>query len=354
MTAIAEARCPSYAGILGNRPACRILTLFPQCMTIMVRARFALLLLIAFAANPAGAAEVTYPPASRIGMVPPPGLHVSAAFPGFEDRATNVAILITAMRPSAFADFENSDSSEFLKHQGAVLEKREVLDLPIGRAVLVIGHDIDAPNADAKATPKGHTWLLAVPTPELTALVTVRIPDAARDAYPDAAIRAAFATLTVRAEVPVDEQLGLLPFKVTELAGFKVGGIFPGRALVLTDVAGAAAEKAIEPRLSVTLLPGSTTEAGDRDEVARMIFRTIPGIKDVRITESQSLRLSNQQVHELMAVAKDAETSADISLVQWLRFGTGASLHIFGLAPTAAWAKAYTRFRSVRDGIEPR
>ena len=45
---------------------------------------------------------------------------------------------------------------------------------------------------------------------------------------------------------------------------------------------------------------------------------------------------------------------ADISVVQWLRFGSGAYLHIVGMAPAPAWTQAYARFRSVRDGIEAR
>jgi hypothetical protein len=30
------------------------------------------------------------------------------------------------------------------------------------------------------------------------------------------------------------------------------------------------------------------------------------------------------------------------------------SLHLVGVAPSAAWTLAYARFRMVRDGIEPR
>ncbi len=64
--------------------------------------------------------------------------------------------------------------------------------------------------------------------------------------------------------------------------------------------------------------------------------------------------MGGQQGHEMMASAKEAETGADINLVQWLRFGAGASLHLVGVAQPAAWTQAYARFRSVRDGIEPR
>ena len=55
-----------------------------------------------------------------------------------------------------------------------------------------------------------------------------------------------------------------------------------------------------------------------------------------------------------MATAKDPATGAELSLVQWLRFGGGAYLHVVGLAPTPVWVQAYARFRSVRDGLEGR
>ena len=194
--------------------------------------------------------------------------------------------------------------------------------------------------------------MLVASTPDLTVLATARVPEAAQDAYPEATIRNAFASLRVRAQVPVEEQLGLLPFKLSELAGFKIGGILLGRAITLTDVAGA--DNAIAPRLTVTLLQGVSVDTTDRDEVARTILGNITGLKEVHITESQMLRLGGQQTQEMMATAKEAESGADLSLVQWLRFGTGASLHLFGMAPTAAWPRSYPRFRSVRDGIEPR
>jgi hypothetical protein len=43
--------------------------------------------------------------------------------------------------------------------------------------------------------------------------------------------------LAVRDTVPAEEQLSLLPFKVSDLAGFRVSGIVPGRAVMLGDAA---------------------------------------------------------------------------------------------------------------------
>jgi hypothetical protein len=307
-------------------------------------ARFSWMLLsLLWLALPAHADDVVYPPGSRIGLVPPPGLHASASFPGFEDRDKNVALLLGALPPDAYAEFEKADSAEGLKKLGATLEKREVLTLPTGKAVLVIGRQDNQ-----------HTWMLVAAMPDMTAMVTLRIPDAAKEVYSDSVVRAVLASLAERAEVPIEEQLGLLPFRLGDMAGFKIGGVLPGRGVLLTDVAPAAAGTAIEPHIIVALMPGAPAEAGERDDIARQIFRSIPNLKDVHITGSESMRISGQQGHEIMASAKDPASGADLSLVQWLRFGGGAYLHVVGMAPTPVWTQAYARFRSVRDGIEGR
>jgi hypothetical protein len=310
----------------------------------MMMPRFACLLLFWLAlALPAFADEVVYPPGSRIGIVPPPGLTVSTSFPGFEDREKNVVLLLAALPPEAFAAFEKSDSVEGMKNLGARLEKREALTLPGGKALLVIGRQ-----------DKQAAWMLVAATPDLTATLTLRIPDAAKDAYPEKVIRAALASVAVRPGVPIEEQLGLLPFRLNETAGFKIGGVLAGRGVMLTDVAADAASTAVEPHIIVAMLPGGPAQAGDRDDIARQIFRGIPNLKDVHITASEQLRIGGQQGHEIMAVARDPASGADLSLVQWLRFGGGAYLHLVGMAPTPVWTQAYARFRAVRDGVEPR
>jgi hypothetical protein len=311
----------------------------------MTRFRWMLFCLLALAlpaqALSAQADDVVYPPGSRLGLVPSPGLHASTSFPGFEDRDNNVALMLGALPPEAYAQFEKSDSAEGLKKLGATLEKRETLALPNGQAILVIGRQ-----------DKLATWMLVAAMPDMTAMITLRIPDTAKEVYPDTALRAMFASLAVRAEVPIAEQLGLLPFRLGEMAGFKIGGVLPGRGVLLTDVAAEAGGSVIEPHIIVVLMPGGPAEAADRDDVARQIFRSIPDLKEVRITGSESMRIGGLQGHEIMATAKDPATGTDLSLVQWLRFGGGAYLHLVGVATTPAWTPAYARFRAVRDGIE--
>jgi hypothetical protein len=312
--------------------------------------RFLVILTLALAAAPAGADEVVYPPGSRVGLVPPPGMVPSQNFIGFEDRANNVAVIMAGLPVEAYADLAKSVTAPMLKKQGVTLESRETLTLPTGKAILLIARQ------QIQKVKLRKVFLLAA-APALTALVTVQIPETARERYPDAAVRATLATLAVRATIPVDEQLSLLPFKVTDLAGFRLAGLIPGRAVLLSDAANTgppAPGSGVEPHIFAAIAPGGPDQASDRDHFARDIFSAVPNLKSVRITASEPLRIGGAQGHQIFANAKDPSGAGELSIVQWLRFGGGGYLQLVGVSRAEAWREAYPRFRSVRDGIEPR
>ena len=312
-------------------------------------------LLLALAQAPARAAEVVYPPGSRIGLAPPPGLAPSRNFfGGYEDLDNNVTIIMAALPVEAYGELERTVGAEALKRQGMTFETREAMPLSTGKAFLVIGHqEMDKTNL--------RKWFLVASSPALTAFVTVQVPDAAKARYPDEVIRAALSTLAVRATVPIDEQLGLVPFKIRELAGFRVAGVIPGRAVKLSDAPATPSgppEAALETHILVAIAPGGPAQSSERDTFARDVFATVPSVvpnlKDVRVENSEPLRIGGQQGYQILANGRDAAGGAALTMVQWLRFGGGAYLQMIGIARSDAWKDAYPRFRSVRDGIEPR
>ena len=319
-------------------------------MTIAMILRLLTVLALALGATQARAADTAYPPGSRIGLAPPAGMVTSKSFFGYEDPNTNAAIILLALPAQAYADLDKSVTADALKRQGVTLETREDVPLSIGKAFLVTGHQEVENN-------KIRKWIFVAGSSTLTALVTVQIPEAAKALYPDAAIRAALATLAIRDTVPVDEQLGLLPFKVGDLAGFRLSGVVPGRAMMLSDAPADAPgplDARTEPHIFVAISPGAPMQAADRDAFARDAFATVPNLKDVRITTSEPLRIGGQQGHQILADARDPSGTAALTVVQWLRFGGGAYLQMIGIARADAWKDAYPRFRSVRDGIEAR
>src|SRR5262249_49319811 len=274
-------------------------------------------LLLALAQMPARAADVLYPPGSRIGLAPPPGLTPSKNFFGYEDPDNNVAIILVALPVEAYAELDKTVDSESFKRQGVTFESREAMPLSIGKAFLAIGRqEVDKTNV--------RKSFLIASSPGLTAFVTVQVPDAAKARYPDEAIRAALGTLAVRTTVPAEEQLGLVPFKVGELAGFRIAGVIPGRAVMLSDAPAATTatprgprEAALEPRILVAIAPGGPAQSSDRDAFARDLFATIPNLRDVRIENAEPLRIGSQPGHQILASGRDAASGAPLTVGQW-------------------------------------
>ena len=312
------------------------------------------LLLLALTAKAAGD-EVVFPPGSRIGLVPPPGLRLSQNFVGFEDADRNVAVVLAEFPGTAYGELIASMRAG-VNNSGVTDAKRELLLTQSGAAYLIAG------NQQTEGA-KFRKWVLVTrrsdwdPTetgPGLAYLVMIQVSDQAKQAYPDAAIRTALASLSIRHDVPSEELLRSLPFKVTELAGFRSDhSLAPGRAILLSDETEAGGQAKTSVRLVVSIAPGAPATPDDRQRFADELLKNIQGFADLRVTNSEAMRIGGQPGFEIRLDGKESRTDADVTIVQWVRFGSSGFLHFLGIAPKNEWQSAFTRFRMVRDGIEP-
>ena len=309
--------------------------------------RWTILVLALLSGLSAEAAEPVFPPGSRIGLEPPAGMTVSKLFQGFEDREKNASIIFVELSGEAYTEIEKSFAVEALKAQGIDVQAREEFPLKDGRGFLVIAHL-------AVAGTPFRKWALVASEHDLTAVISIQVPDAAQDIYPDAALRASLATFTTRAAVPVQEQLDLLPFSLKDLAGFRIVRAAATGAALLTEGPKDAIELDEQPLLLITFLPGVGDQVSDRDSLARRAMSGTPGVTDMRIVRSEAMRIAGQPGHEILVDAKDAKTETELRVVQWLRFGPGGSLRVLGAVRKDEWDKVFPRFRAVRDGIEPK
>ena len=296
---------------------------------------------------PATAADPVFPIASRLGLVPPPGLTAARTFPGFEDEKNNVFIRLVALPGGAFAEIEKTMTNDALKKQGMTLDKRETLPLGNGNAILAIVRQDTGAGRIRK-------WLLIVAIDNLTALVSLEAPIPEPAAYSDAVIRTALMSLATRPTIPVDEQLSVVPFKLSDIGGLRLVRVVPGVAAQFTDGPKDTLEATDQPQLVIAASAGGPTDALDRPQFARDAMSGLPPFKELRIINSEPMRIGGQPGHEVRAQAKDAQTGTEIEIVQWVRFGTGAYLRIVGFGPKDKWPDLFTRFRAVRDGLEPR
>src|SRR6266508_2583201 len=101
---------------------------------------------------------------------PAPGTTPSQSFSGFEDAGNKVAVVIASLPPEAYAELERTTSADELKKRGLTLEQREDQGVAAGKGFLVIARQ----EADGI---KLRKWIFAIAAPDLTALVTVQVPD---------------------------------------------------------------------------------------------------------------------------------------------------------------------------------
>jgi hypothetical protein len=293
-------------------------------------------------AAPAGAAEVKFPFGSSIGLAPPPGLQATASPPGFADAANNVTMLMLELPHGAYMRVEGAMGTEAAKQQGIIVDTREMLFTEAGPALLSAGSD---------TRENMRKWMLVAQLPNGTAVVSVRIPDAALARYPDAVVRAALASLTER-PVPVAELLTLLPYTLEDLAGFRVVTVLQRNTVVLTEGPRDDAGAVDQPHMIIGAGPSSPVPADDRARFAQTVFANLPGFVERRITMSEMLRLDGQPVHEIRADARNAITGDPVVLVQWLRFASNSHMRIVAVTTKDRWNRDFPKFRAIRDGIE--
>jgi hypothetical protein len=299
----------------------------------------------------ARADQPVFPTGAHIGLVPPPGMTLAQSYPGFIDASKNAGILIGMLPLAAYPNMEKTLADDALKKQGFSPEKRETLQLSIGKGLLVVGTEVGPDKT------KYRKWMLIAKTANLTALVTVQEP-VQSNAYSDAVVRASLATLAERDIVPDAELLSLLPFTVGDLAGFKPANVIPGKALMLIDspedshaVPQGAPGIEFDARFIIAAVPNAPTGNEERADFARYAFNSIAGIKDIHLTMSEPIRMDNQQGFETVAQAKDANTNTDIMVVQWLRFDGSRLLQMVGISHADIWSKELPRLRTMRDSI---
>jgi hypothetical protein len=310
----------------------------------LIRRLFAAALLAFVATNPALAADPVFAPGARIGMVPLVGLVRAKAFIGFETEDQGVKVVVADLPTEAYNEVSNAFKGN-PGNMGGI--KPESIETPAGLGYYTVENGKDgATNV--------RRYSMIVPGLGFSGYVAVQVPENAWKIYSDDAVRQMFATAVVRKEVPADEQLGLLPFKVSQLSEFKnVRTLVPGAAVIISDNDETAGFETA-PFMLVGMIGQTAASPEDRGRLAQQIATQIPGVRDGRITMSEPVRIDGMPGFETRIDATSGKDNTPVTIVQWLRFGSQTSLRIIGSSPRDQWAKAFPRFRAVRDGIQPR
>jgi hypothetical protein len=307
-----------------------------------IRILSALVLFVA-AICPALAADTVFPAGVRVGITPLVGLVGARTFVGFETEDHGVKVLMAELPPEAYNEVVTAFKANPAGTNGI---KPESIETSAGVAYYT------AENARNGAT-SVRRYSMILPGGAFSGYIAVQVPENASKIYTDDAIRQMFASAAVRKQVPVEEQLGLLPFKISELGDFKnVRTLAVGSAVLLADGEENSSVE-VTPFMVLSLMGSAPAQPDDRGRFAQEAAISIPGVREARMTMSEAVRIEGMPGYETRIDGISGKDTP-VTVVQWLRFGGPTTLRIIGSAPRDQWAKAFPRFRTVRDGIQPR
>jgi hypothetical protein len=303
--------------------------------------------LLVVATGPAAAADVIFPPGVRVGLTPPVGLIVAKTFTGFQSEDQSVKVLVTELPPNAYEEVKTVFSKP--DAVGPTGIRPQTIDTKAGPAYYTV--EVGTTKDTAKPV---RRYSMILPGGTFSGYIAAEVPENASKILSEDAIRQMFASATVRQEVPIAEQLSLMPFNPTELANFKnVRTLAPGAAVILADgdeITGFEPK----PYMIIGLIGPTPTEPDARVRFAQEAATQIPGVRDAKVTVSEPIRIGGQPAYETRIDATSGKNNTPVTVVQWLLFGGPNMLRVVGSAPRDQWTDAFPRFRAVRDGIQPR
>ncbi|MGL5169087.1 MAG: hypothetical protein ACRC9K_24670 [Afipia sp.] len=308
-------------------------------------ARVLALIALAAASNAAFAADAVFPPGARVGLVPAEGLAVAKEFLGFESEDQKIKVGVAEIPPAAFEAVETALKEGKTAGPGP---KPEAFETAAGKAYIT-----SDTGKDSATTIRMYSVIVSG-SDKFTGYAIVQVRDDAAKPLSDEAVRKMLASTVLRKEVPVEEQLSLLPFKIGDLGEFKtVRTLAPRSSILLTD---GNEDTTLDgaPYMVIGLVGAGPEKADDRGRFAQQAAATIPGLRNARITSNEPLRIEGTPGYETRIDAVAGKDDTPVTVVQWLRFGSGSSLRIIASATREEWPKAFPRFRAVRDGIDPR
>jgi len=301
-------------------------------------------LVLGLVLGPAFAADPVFAPGTRVGLTPLVGLVPAKTFAGFETEDHGVKVLVTELPAEAYGEVAKAFKADAAGASG-------IHPATIETAAGTAYYTTETATSGAVSV---RRYSMIIPGGTFSGYVAVEVPENTSKIYTDDAVRQMFASAVVRKEVPIQETLGQLPFKVSDVADFKNVRLLPvGAALVLSDSDETASLE--HSALMIVGLIGSTpAQPDDRDRFAQEMARSIPGIREMRLTVSEPIRIDSSPGYETRLDAVSGKDSVPVTVVQWLRFGNPTVMRIIGIAPRDQWEKAFPRFRAVRDGIQAR
>jgi hypothetical protein len=255
-------------------------------------------------------------------------------------------LLISEVSAQTYEKIAQDFTPQTIRGTGMEELSRETLPLAHGEGLLVVARQEQNGTAVRK-------WAFLARSDDLTVTIIGVIPETAREAYPDEALHAAFASIVVRAKLTPDDMLAVLPYRLDDLGGFRLLRTSPDGTAVMTLGPQDTSLPAEQPYFMVTPRPAEPPQPAERERFAQRMMAAFLTRPNVRVINSEQMRIGGVPGYQIVAVGSDERTGDELFMVQWLRFSPGI-VQMFGVARRDQWNDAFTRMRAVRDGFGPK
>jgi hypothetical protein len=266
----------------------------------------------------------------------------SRVFSGFEDRANNGVIMFTKYSTDAFDQVIAGFDDEKLLKAGIAVRTRENLTIGGNPAFLATGNQFIGGS-------RFRYWATVVKSSYGTALVSVQYPESAAALYPDANMRAALNSITLRPDPPLAEQVAALPYAFPDLGKFRIVGAIAGATVGLTDGPSDTDLDDKQTDLAVTIsrkvpLPQA------RQTTARQALLGLRTLKIADVSSEGNVEIGGLPAYKIVGRARN-EKGSELAIVQWVVFGAELTLVLQGTSPSGQSASELPQLTAIAEGM---
>jgi hypothetical protein len=192
-------------------------------------------------------------------------------------------------------------------------------------------------------------WVLALAAPDVTAVVTVNVPEQVLNPELEASVVAALSSVTVgKPAARSGSALDALPFRLPAVADLAPVEVRSGPTLVLAGKP--KAETGGEVRMTVAALLGRG-KIGQPETFSKRMAQAVEGTTGIQLEETRAINADGLAGYEASGRCKMAATGAPCVLYHAMLFDSSGYYRFVGLAPEAEAKTALPMFRRMVEGF---
>ncbi|HEX6112282.1 MAG TPA: hypothetical protein VFZ10_08245 [Geminicoccaceae bacterium] len=316
----------------------------------MIRRAVLLAALLAGAASPLPAAELTRLPGTCVELAPPPGMIPASEFAGFADPKKGSAMLVVELpvQRKEVPEFLSALSDEALAAQGLIALERGAL--PQG----VPGNLLIRAEHSAHGIPF-ERWIYVAPSERALAMITVQVPQQFATDAAEADLKASLATVRIMSELatglPPPDAVEALPF------GYEAGERFAVRSVIAGNTVLLHAAAAEPERSEAILLISKSLAMGDEDhlEMSSRALESLEGVQRIEIDEMyDEVAIGELTGIELTARCTEKGSGEPCVAYQMMLFDTGAVYRVLGVTHADLAGAYLPEFRRTARSLMPK